>query len=324
MDFQVNRLREPPPPPHLRDLGLAQLAENHGRERRYKYFTDRHYVQAAEREQLEPPFPDAYFDHVGEFMPIDQGQFYEDAEDLNKCINGISETLKETKPPKPRKSRKKKVPAVSGEKPKRVRKRKLEEATAGEPASESASAVPKKRARPRKHPPPEDAAGEGAIAEGSTSAPIVPKKRGRPRKHPLPEEGAASAPLAPKKRGHPRKHPLPDSMNVDHDGSAAISVPETSQGPLHDDSASTGVSATVPPQDPSSLISPTSSAPDDLVVDDSVASESVSAIAAKEKRGRSRKHPLPETADVTGALTVASAPPLLPSASDEDAGMYRP
>ena len=60
---------------------------------------------------------------------------------------------------------------------------------------------PKKRGRPRKHPPRDP------------NAPI--RKRGRPRKHPRPEDGDVPADGGeevekppPKKRGRPRKHPV--------------------------------------------------------------------------------------------------------------------
>ncbi|KAH9912240.1 uncharacterized protein BXZ73DRAFT_107525 [Epithele typhae] len=183
------------------------LAETHGRERRYKYYTAAHYRALAEEEQFD--------DNDG---AVDA--FYEDAEALDAYLQRMTaERMKgpgkkehinpilpdgSVKKGRPRKS------DVASEKKGKKRKRDEEEGEGVEPPPK------KKRGRPPKVRPPEGEAEAGP----STATPSAPRKRGRPRKHPLPEETNAEArpstavqesisqAPAPKRRGRPPKKRL--------------------------------------------------------------------------------------------------------------------
>lgn len=168
-------------------MGLEQTAETYGRERRYKYYTHDHYMQVAEKEQLEQEkldamFPEGYFDLAHGFAPVDESQFYKDVSELDqfvdtfKSASGAEASGKTKKTPKL-----KKRTTTDGGQSKHVKKRKREETIGSESAS--ASAPLKKRGRPLL----EDTTVETTVGQESVSVPPTPKKRGRPRKHPLPD-----------------------------------------------------------------------------------------------------------------------------------------
>ena len=294
LDFQINHLREPPPPPHLHHLGIEQTGETYGRERRYKYYTHGHYLQVAERESLDKKFPEGYFDLVGEFASTDASQFYKDADEFSRFVdsyNDLAGTEASTKAKKLTTLKKQKEASQDDDRPKRGKKRKLDETTGGESASTHIPGQPKKRGRPSKHPSSKAKAGEGDDAQGSISAPVVVKKRGRPPKHP-PTNESATAPAAPKKRGRPRKHPLPDAMDVDVDD-------HTVDSPF--------VGGVEPAIELDSAV---------RAADTVLATESVS--APVKKRGRPRKHPLPEPTSAREMAVSASKnvqPPVEPGPS---------
>lgn len=336
-------------------MGLEQTAETYGRERRYKYYTHDHYVQVAEKEQLEQEkldamFPEGYFDLAHGFAPVDESQFYKDVSELDQFVDSFKSASGAEASGKTKKTPKlKKRNTTGGEQPKRVKKRKREENVGGGSASASASAppkkrgrplpedttvettigqesvsvppTPKKRGRPRKHPLPDSATAD--VIEGQESA-SVPKKRGRPRKHPLPEEGAATAPVVQKKRGRPRKHPLPGAIDVNGENETPPTVPQG--GPPDDVSI-----AVVAPGPSESRPNDAAAATDSMDVPES---GSVPAPMAKRRPGRPRKR-LHETiaedgVSIQGTSTEASvAPPTgvlldIPTETAEDAPVLEP
>lgn len=237
IDLLLNRLEKDPPPAHLADLGIAQLAETHGRERRYKYYTVAHYLALAEREGFEDRrYRDVDMSTVGAFLPVEDGMFYEEGEldwrvraMSTSKTDGTSARAKGKKHSNPilpdgsvKKGRPRKSQAVNedGEpmptswKKGKGKKRKREE-TEGKVGSDAERPPKKKRGRPSKT-PVASIASEG----GPSQVAPTPKKRGRPPKKSVEIEGeGASAPagpssepqksvsgaLPPKKRGRPRK-----------------------------------------------------------------------------------------------------------------------
>lgn len=343
MEFQLNRLSDIPPPPHLRDFAITQLTEQHGKQRQYKYFTIPHFVEVAERDELPMPKGDISLDRVKEYMAVEAGQFYKDYAEFSEYVDTIKATEGNSASAKFKTPKKKGRPlkASTGEQSQRGKKRKrdedaedapaesasappkkrgrprklpLPEDVDGEAGSASAPAAPKKRGRPRKHPLPEAAEGAEGGEGGSVSAPVVPKKRGRPRKHPLPEtteagneEGTSvSAPAAPKKRGRPRKHPLPEAMDVDGgDGETASSPPAA----LADASITEDAPAEADAQQ-------------DGTSDDVQVPESASASVVKKKRGRPSKKDLEEravaAAVAASAAVTTSVPPTREASASAD------
>ncbi|KAH9853100.1 hypothetical protein C2E23DRAFT_885087 [Lenzites betulinus] len=236
IDLLLNRLEKDPPPAHLADLGVAQLAETHGRERRYKYYTVAHYRAMAEREGLDDgAYGDVDLSNVGGFLPVDAEAFYEREEEVTGHVGRLMSTKrdapsakgklkKRVNPILPDGSVKKGRPRKDGglgPTPSSVakgKKRKREDGEGDGEQDKTEEPPPKrKRGRPRKNPlPPETPSATGATVDVSST---VKRKRGRPPKNPVnaneqdePSTSAAAGPSsqtpAPKRRGRPPKKSL--------------------------------------------------------------------------------------------------------------------
>ncbi|KAI8995421.1 hypothetical protein BD414DRAFT_410090 [Trametes punicea] len=175
VDLLINRLEKDPPPAHLADLGIAQLAETHGRERRYKYYTVANYLALADREGFEDRrYRDVDMSHVGGFFPIEADAFYEEEEEAVKHVAAL--TLSKREGPSTAKGKKKRVNPILPDgtvKKGRPRKHPLPDGT---PASTQKG---KKRKRE------DDAVAEEGLQEDQgerTGEPPPKKKRGRPPK----------------------------------------------------------------------------------------------------------------------------------------------
>lgn len=236
MEHQLGRLQNPPPPLHLIDLGIMQLGENQGRERRYKYFTFANYQTVAEREKLDAAVSPEELAKAGDFMEVDEKHFYANEEEFNHYVDnfpldgiftpsikeGKQKKKKRTNPILPDGSVKKGRPRKGDMTRETKRKRDEDEgevAVTGDGASASASATgvsspPKrKRGRPSKNRPADDtgpsaAAEEEVVADTlavPSSATPAPEKRGRPPKASL-EVPNTPTPM-PRKRGRLPKKP---------------------------------------------------------------------------------------------------------------------
>ncbi|KAI0344000.1 hypothetical protein BDW22DRAFT_1355246 [Trametopsis cervina] len=229
MDHQLNRLKETPLPPHLRDLGIVQLAETYGREHRYKYFTSYNYQKVIEREELEAPYPVGFFGDIGGFMVVEDDQFYENEEELEKFVDDyrVGGRVKAKGKKKQGKQAEKAVttPKATARGKKRKRDEDETEVVGGSAESSPSMAPPplkKKRGRPPKvRAPPPEAATPAVAEETVPTTPIRPevapnvdppttaKKRGRPRKSTVDDNPT------PKKRGRPsKKKPADESATV--------------------------------------------------------------------------------------------------------------
>ncbi|KAI0047812.1 hypothetical protein FA95DRAFT_1558689 [Auriscalpium vulgare] len=246
LELLLTRLEKFPPPSHLSDLGVAQMMENFGRERRYRYYTLAHYRAVVVRDQLDDSsgaYAKVDFSKVGQFAPVSAGEFYEEVEARDKFVDELKMTgehavkraLKAAKVKSAYQKRGKKRKREDGEeggndaagqaemeappaKKKRGRTRKvtLPEDTVADPSSSTQPPAPadepkrppaKKLGRPRKHPIVDDGNADGDALASTTT----PKKRGRPTKAKPPPDGndASAAPAVPKKRGRPRKSAPP-------------------------------------------------------------------------------------------------------------------
>ncbi|KAI1797576.1 hypothetical protein LXA43DRAFT_1126097 [Ganoderma leucocontextum] len=199
IDLLLNRLEKDPPPAHLADLGIAQLAETHGRERRYKYYTVAHYLALAERERFEDRrYRDVDMSTVGAFLPVEAGAFYENEDEPDRHVREMS-TSKGSGASAKAKGKKKYInPTLLNGSIKKGRPRKSQGAAEdGEPAP-----TPSKKGKKRKR---EETEGE----DGGGAEPPPKKKRGRPPKIPAAnitsEGGPSQAAPTPKKRGRPPK-----------------------------------------------------------------------------------------------------------------------
>ncbi|PSR80716.1 hypothetical protein PHLCEN_2v6632 [Hermanssonia centrifuga] len=219
VDHQLTRLQNPHPPPHLFDLGIAQLGESHGRERRYKYFTIANYQIVAAREKLDARFPDSSFSQVGDFMLYNETQFYKDADDFAHYVDNFpsKEFIGDPASAKKKSKKQSKNPVLADGSVKKGRPRKsvvMEEAAVDTPTKPSRG----KRKRD------DDADAVVRSPEGpSTSSVVAPpppkKRRGRPPKQKVTEEAEEQTPVVleeepvpeeaiatPKKRGRPPKN----------------------------------------------------------------------------------------------------------------------
>lgn len=232
IDLLLNRLEKNPPPAHLADLGIAQLAETHGRERRYKYYTVAHYLALAEREKFEDRrYHDIDMSAVGAFLPVEADAFYEDADELDRYVREMGTSKGTGALAKAKGKKKYKNPTLPDGSIKKGRPRK------SQMTGEEGEPTPSKRSKKRKReeadddggePPPRKKRGRPAknleasvVSEGGlTQTAQTPKKRGRPPKKKVgiaDEQASASAgpsselqeslsvATAPKKRGRPRK-----------------------------------------------------------------------------------------------------------------------
>lgn len=222
VDLLMNRLEKDPPPAHLADLGIAQLAETHGRERRYKYYTVAHYLAIAEKEQFEEQrYRDVEMSAVGGFLPVEPDVFYEDEAELHRRVGELS-GLKDGVVSKGKGKGKKHVnPILPDGSVKKGRPRKSMQ-------PEGTTPTPSKKGMKRKRDETED-----AVDTESTSERPPKKKRGRPPKvRPTEDAGAdPSASTAPRKRGRSSKKRL-DEGEADIVAGPSSVVPESvSQGP---------------------------------------------------------------------------------------------
>ncbi|KAI0786110.1 hypothetical protein C8Q75DRAFT_304194 [Abortiporus biennis] len=213
VELLLSRLEKYSPPPHLADLGITQLTETHGRERRFRYFTLKNYRVVAEKEKFDAShYSEIDISQAGGFLPLDPSSFYETQEDLNDFVDDFKITEFQPTRPKssasttPKKSRapkKKSTASTPSEKKAKVKtprgtKRKREEVEDDESkevdelVAESASTAPpppkKRRGRPPKNKPVEDTVQSQVEPEASSisAPPPTPvtqkKKRGRPPK----------------------------------------------------------------------------------------------------------------------------------------------
>ncbi|KAI0359061.1 hypothetical protein OH77DRAFT_1396288 [Trametes cingulata] len=228
VDLLLNRLEKDPPPAHLADLGIAQLAESHGRERRYKYYTVAHYLALAEKEGFEDRrYRDVDMSSVGGFLPVDPSAFYEDEEQLTRHVNALTVTKREG--PSKAKAKKRVNPILPDGSVKKGRPRKSVAAD-GTPASTA-----KGKKRKREDPAEGDQAGtQTAVASEGAEEPPPKKRRGRPPKQAQPPTGeAGSAAPTPstskRKRGRPSTHTADTNEN---EGDTASAVGPSSQIPV--------------------------------------------------------------------------------------------
>ncbi|TFK57634.1 hypothetical protein OE88DRAFT_1620407 [Heliocybe sulcata] len=80
IELLMTRLEKHPPPAHLSDLGVADVMETYGRERRHRYYTVAAYNALLAQEKLHDS-QDRYsrdFSSVGDFLHVDGSSFYED------------------------------------------------------------------------------------------------------------------------------------------------------------------------------------------------------------------------------------------------------
>ncbi|KZT06305.1 uncharacterized protein LAESUDRAFT_726133 [Laetiporus sulphureus 93-53] len=234
IELLLTRLEHDPPPPHLGDLGIAQQAENYGRERRYKYYTVAHFHTIAARENFEDhQYKDVDLDQAGGFMQVKESAFYDDESALKRYVDNfktiqdanVADTAKKSKG----KQRVWKNPILPDGTVKRGRPRKY-------PVSEDA-ATSKKASMKRKRTEestleerPELSAGDIQTAE----TPPPKRKRGRPPKQRIepavaacttlegtisagPSVSADMAPpeAVPKRRGRPPKQKAAPVVSAD-------------------------------------------------------------------------------------------------------------
>ncbi|EIW86464.1 hypothetical protein CONPUDRAFT_86434 [Coniophora puteana RWD-64-598 SS2] len=176
-------------PSHLSDLGVADVMETFGRERRHRFYTVAAYRTLMESEQLNDStstYGSVDLSNAGGFAPVELESFYGDTTTLIRHQDTYQKSVSKSK-------KRKRVdntftkddgPSASSSKP-RKKSRIQEPHTPSEPTIEDVvqpQPTPKKRGRPRKN--PEQA--ETAIEESH------PKKRGRPPKE-LPSIASTSA-----------------------------------------------------------------------------------------------------------------------------------
>ena len=234
IDLLLNRLAKDPPPPHLADLGVVQVGESHGRERRYKYYTVAHYRDLVDKEQLDDErFRDTDQSAVGGFLLVEADAFYEDTAALERHLDGVATGKGRAA------GKKKRVNPILPDgtvKKGRPRKSALPAGGDGAPAL-----APSKRGRKRKRDVEEEAEGEGARAETEAAddavEPPPKKRRGRPPKNPPADSASQAGPStstasAPRKRGRPPKQtPADTSQDNTKAGPSTITLESVSQGP---------------------------------------------------------------------------------------------
>ncbi|KZT22146.1 hypothetical protein NEOLEDRAFT_1138493 [Neolentinus lepideus HHB14362 ss-1] len=214
IELLMTRLEKYPPPPHLSDLGVAEMMETHGRERRHRYYTVAAYRELVAQENLhdsESQYAKVDFSSVGDFLSVDASLFYEDEATLIRHQD-LSKELKQGKvsgsgKPRgrplgastkgkgktPKKAKANKVEAADGCEEPRQRKRKREmrdiDGAFDDGAGPSEASASKQRGRPPKRPKVEQRVGAESTNPGDdAAAPVISqeapqsKKRGRPSK----------------------------------------------------------------------------------------------------------------------------------------------
>lgn len=89
VELVLSRMEQYPPPPHLADLGICQLQESAGRERRFKYFTMTNFHILAQKENMSSAYLKTDLSHAGDFLDVDDAEFYEDEEELNTYVDNF-------------------------------------------------------------------------------------------------------------------------------------------------------------------------------------------------------------------------------------------
>ncbi|KAI0935940.1 hypothetical protein AcV5_004217 [Taiwanofungus camphoratus] len=227
VELLLSRLEKDPPPSHLGDLGIAQLGETHGRERRYKYYTIAHYQTVAANEKFEDSrYLDIDLDKTGGFLSIDKSQFYEDDATLVKYVDELKVGQDKGKKKRPVKN-----PTLPDGSIKKGRPRKP--STAAREVDGESGTVKAKQGKKRKR---IDDDTKEAAAEESRELPLK-RKRGRPPKQRdshevdkaksqpgivesnltcfVPAESVTQERAGPRKRGRPRKRMLDHLPELD-------------------------------------------------------------------------------------------------------------
>ncbi|TDL28869.1 hypothetical protein BD410DRAFT_738661 [Rickenella mellea] len=192
LELLLTRLEKYPPPPHLADLGIAQVMETHGRERRHRYFTISGYKALVEQERLDDP--NDHYAHrdlsaSGGFFPFQPTEVYETTEELV----AFQDSFKNLATGKSKPGYKSVNPILPDGTRKKGRPRKVQVDGEATPPNTQAKAngeggTPKpKRGTKRKQPD------DGAGADGSVEA---PKKARKPntKKARIEEEAHPTAP----------------------------------------------------------------------------------------------------------------------------------
>ncbi|KAI0080022.1 hypothetical protein K474DRAFT_383634 [Panus rudis PR-1116 ss-1] len=229
LELLLRRSELAPPPPHLADLAIAQMTENHGRERRFRYFTLPNYRIIMDRENMKDKYEHIDTSQAGGFLLLDDELFYEDEEELITYVdnyNGPSEfkpthqttkgkepkIMKESKPKTPRKPKVYKNPILPDGSVKKGRPRKEWATQRNAEGHETGRKSAKKRKR-------DEVEADGPVAPSGTTgedgsaldAPPPPKKRkGRlPKKTPAGQDaGTTSADVS---RATEIAEPIPDA-----------------------------------------------------------------------------------------------------------------
>lgn len=225
IELLLSRLVKYPPPSHLADIGIAQVQETFGRERRFRYYTVASFRAIIEREKLQDQevYSSVDFSNVGGFAPLSADLFWETEEERDRRVDSMKGKTNQNaakKKAEGKKAKKAAVEAGEGEaevsakvvKPKRGKKRTLEEEVGdvnadGEDVTQEPLAK-KKRGRSPKRKPGEE--GVGSVApEGTPSA----------TQHPVSGEPMTAPPTpaqtpAPKRRGRPPKPKPADGISA--------------------------------------------------------------------------------------------------------------
>jgi hypothetical protein len=86
IELQLGRLESTPLPPHLADQAVVDVIENHGRQRRHRY-----YDLAAYKELVpdDARHCDVDLSAIGEFPPVDEDSFYENDNALDQHVDAL-------------------------------------------------------------------------------------------------------------------------------------------------------------------------------------------------------------------------------------------
>ncbi|KAH7915130.1 hypothetical protein BJ138DRAFT_998508 [Hygrophoropsis aurantiaca] len=208
-------------PPHLSDLGTADVMETFGREHRHRYYTIAAYRSLVSNEQLQDSaktYGDIDLSKAGEFAAVDASLFYDSEEALHR----YQDTFKDKDKVKKTSTAKLKNPkkATNSKKRKRGDESEVDENDGFDGIE--APAPKAKRGRPRKKPRVE---GESEVddIDGSDKmdTPAPKAKKDRPRKQPRDENQRI-----PDIVSAPTSEPAPTDGDAPKDPRPA-SIPET-------------------------------------------------------------------------------------------------
>lgn len=191
IELLLTRAEKYPPPPHLSDLGIKDILETYGRERRYRYLTTAFYEKLMSQQDCGDVSTTQIATSAHGFLQLNDSLFYEDSTHLHEyqdTFKASQSSLMDAadKPKKRSGGTDLKTP------PKKRRKTHAEDGSTN-------LLLAKPTARKRKRGIEEkDMITE--IDPTIDSTPAEPKKRGRP---PKPKADASNSP--PKKRGRPPK-----------------------------------------------------------------------------------------------------------------------